>query len=67
MQTTDERRVSGISTESQDDEDRGDSLLVDCADGEVDDIRGVVTATTTANMCGVIGGDDSVGAVRGMP
>ena len=64
MQTTDERRVSGISTESQENDDRGDSLLVDCANAE---IRGVVTATTTAIMCGIIGGDDSVGAVRGMP
>ena len=64
MQIIDERRVRGISTESQDDEDRGDSLRVDCGDGE---IRGVVTATTTAIMCGVIGGDDRVGAVRGMP
>ena len=31
------------------------------------DIRDIVTATTAAIMCGVIGGDDSVGAVRGMP
>ena len=58
------RKVRGISTESQDDDDRGDSLRLGFAGGE---FREIMTATTTAIMCGVIGGDDSVGAVRGMP
>ena len=64
MHSSNGRRVRGTSTESQDDEHRGGSLRVDCGD---DEIRDIVTATTTAIMCGVIGGDDRVGAVRGMP
>ena len=56
--------MRGISTELQEDDDRGEGLRVGCAGGE---FREIMTATTTAIMCGVIGGDDSVGAVRGMP
>ena len=56
--------MRGTSTESQDDED-----CCEIFRGDVDGaIRDIVTATTTtAIMCGVIGGDDRVGAVRGMP
>ena len=60
--------VRGIDTETEDaeDEDRDESFRADDVDVK---IRGVATApgiTTTVVVCGVIGGHNHVGVVRGM-